>query len=1068
MKKKTARILSAFLFFVFLIPLASIFVSSYDFDFSYQSAPLKTVIYADEFLEDNLGISMSNTEKQYLKTQSGFEISFNSHIPTTSVDVDYDIESDLLKIRAKEYKYTASNGASVVWKPVSANLASDRKVFQDSTYTVEFAGVSHLEAETVEVEFATEFTVDEKTVNELLNLAYFNAPLHEEYIKFKNEEYERLTAEYLLNVEKYECYLLLLEAYNEYLSEKRIYDEKYAEYSKYISELEEYNRLKAEYDEYIFLRDKYYTDYARYLDYLAYASVNQNKIDAYEKYTRNLEHARAQLDIIKSTKRKATSLNRDVYGAIMGDTVTSVIENKDAIANNLTGADPGAVDKAGIATSNLRILFTDFFALTDENEQYNYYVTNYEAFRDNFVDLFRSLDKLYMNGKVRGVLKSQDKQEKYVILLAELYYVCNALSDEPVKNYDGTAFYDSNYIVGKGYIDEKSPIDIMEGEIYVSDTDSASPLQDGYPMPVEKPEYTKMEEPVMPKLVLCPVEPESVPEPKAPKPVEKPVIVENPGKAPVEHVPDKEVVEIIKAYNNGLLAERDMHSGDVKISPKISVTKKFYNLEFVTATFYDREYNDERPANVLYQITVDKGTYVDYAAPVPQKNEDSRYEYVHFGWTDSKGNEVDFSRIDSDIDLYPSFSKIEKEYTTAWVVDGMEYTEEPQNPTKNPSANICYIFDGWHESIDYVTMQITLTAVFKERYLLETDYGAAEIQYTDSSIVAIVGTAPGPYPMENIIQNAAGKCGITLQTAKGTLSFSYSETLSMKKNGVSAIDLFVIRRLDGEYSYSFKLFDASGNEMPSQIKANATVPCVTEDPQRLELFYSDGGEKKLVRGVFNESGLSFVAVNGRLYSTSLSYTVASIPIENVEILITQNSAKPGEGIGVLVSAPPGIRIDRIYLMNSSGEKHDIVGGSFVMPSDDVTIGVDYVVEEYVVTFVSDGKTIATFKCRYGETVTPPKAPQKASTDNFEYTFIGWSEEVVPVTCSVVYTAVYARKVISSNTDDSGLQISESVMKLILLAATVGGVVLLVIIPSCIMTIIVVKRRKSKLKIKSRR
>ncbi len=1064
-REKTVRVIALLLFSIILTSFTSVFVFSTSFDYSYESAPLKKVITADELLESQLGINMTDAEKKYLKTADGFTISFNSHIPTTSVLTEYCSETDILNVKALEYKYTAENGAVVIWRPVSVALDDLSKPLSSPDYTAEFSNVGTGNSESVIVEYTTDFVIPELKINELLNLAYTNAPLYDAEITEKTFEYRSKLEKYLSDFQKYEAYILALEGYTDYLSEKRIYDEKYYEYTNYLLELEEYKREKAEHDSYITALEKYHADYAIYISYLAYASVNQSMIDAYERYSVNIEVARAQLNIIHSTKKNATSLKRSVYSAIMGDTVTSVIANKDAIANNLTGADPAAVDLAGVATENLRRLYNSFFGITDEREQYNYYVTNYEAFRDNFANLFKALDKLYMNSKVRGILKAEEKQEKYLILLAELYYVTNALSDVPVTDYDGTAFFDSSYIIGKGYTDEDSPLNIMEGEVYIKDENAASPLSDGYPVAVPKPEYTKMDEPVKPSPVSAPVEPESVPAPVLPKPVVEPEYVSNPGAAPVEYIPDTVHISLIEAYKNGELSQRDHHTGDLTISPKINVIKKFVNIKTVNVIFYDRECSDKDNAEILYEISVDQGTYADYPIQLPKKREDSRYLYTHIGWSDVNGVPIDISAVSSDISLYPIFKRTEKEYTTIWFVDGVQYTEEPEAPVKAPEGNFQYVFIGWKEAWSDTDSVLNLAAEFEEKYVLETESGGAEIGYGEVQISATVGSNQGPYKVEDLIALASGERGISIVTAKGTLEFSYAETIALKRAGVVSLDLSVLRRADGEYNYGYHLYDRYGEEVTSQIKASITAPCINEDAIRLALFYKDAdGMPKQLKSICNGREISFSAVAGRLYYTLLEYKITFLELSEISISVDRSVAKKGNTVAVSVAAPNGVRIDKVYFMNSVGEKTEILNGSFIMPSDDVTVGVDYTIEEYTVTFVSEGKTIMSYICRYGDTVTPPNDPCKESSENFEYTFIGWSEDVVPVTESVVYTAVYARRVITQN-KNTGLQITPAVLRLIILAVTLLILAFLVIAPSLVMTVVLIKKRKSKLKIK---
>ena len=136
------------------------------YDFSYPSATVTEEISADEFLKEYVsGISLSDVEANYLREQSGFLFAFNKNIPTSYVDVNY--ENGVLTVSADEYKYVAENGVSVVWKPVSATLYSEKKSLSASSYTATFSGVYAKDKDAVTVEYKASFKIASEEVNRL-------------------------------------------------------------------------------------------------------------------------------------------------------------------------------------------------------------------------------------------------------------------------------------------------------------------------------------------------------------------------------------------------------------------------------------------------------------------------------------------------------------------------------------------------------------------------------------------------------------------------------------------------------------------------------------------------------------------------------------------------------------------------------------------------------------------------------------------------------------------------------------------------------------------------------------
>jgi hypothetical protein len=125
---------------------------------------------------------------------------------------------------------------------------------------------------------------------------------------------------------------------------------------------------------------------------------------------------------------------------------------------------------------------------------------------------------------VRLAIEQQGKKSEYLILIAQLFVISNALDDKPIGNYQSAhKAYDKTHI--KTYdenwtIDGKTPLELLENVVYLEDTNDATPLANGYPVVGE--------EPTEPQEVQKPTAPASMKEPIAP------TIVENPGEAPAE------------------------------------------------------------------------------------------------------------------------------------------------------------------------------------------------------------------------------------------------------------------------------------------------------------------------------------------------------------------------------------------------------------------------------------------------------------------------------------------------------------------------------------------------------
>lgn len=1059
-KRFASRTLCALLLVCLLTAAFSFCIGASPDDYSYPSAVSVKNIYADEFLSEYTDVELSPEEREYLKLQSGFLLSYNNTVPTYTVKTSYD--NGRLKLTCDEYVYTATNGTEVIWTPKYAELDGERKSFTAAPYTLTFSAEGAEASDKVKVEYECKFVIAEETVSRLFNLAYTDAPRLEAEIEEKKREYEELSSKYASDLEEYNEYVALLAEYNAYLSVKRIYDDKYAEYTKYLEEKADYEIAKALYDNYVSERDKYHEDLAKYTEYLAYAEQNLAKIQEYEQYREKMAVVDAQLDVIMQTKTKLTHLNRTVYDAIMGETVTSVINRKGDIVKVL-GADAKVVDIADVATKNLRVLLKDFFELETTEEQYKYYITNYDAFRDNFANLLIALDDLYLVSGVRGAMIAEDKHEKYLILVAQLYYVANALSDEPIKGYSGKYYFDASYKIGSSYSSDKwsYPADVINNEPFVVDTGNAEPLSDGYPMEPEKPEFTFMQEPVMPRPVVKPIAPECVDEPVEPTPVNRPKQVANPGNPPKPYVTPTEVAAIITAYNDGKLCQREEYkSGDVTHTANVSVYKLFVESDEVCVTYYDREYNATGKKEILYTVTVDRNTPADYLGKPPEKDEDSEYVYAHCGWVDSNGQPLDLSRVTGNVEAYPTFSSQKKEYDTVWIANGEVYYENPGLPPIQ-SDEFYYDFSHWERSVDPKTHNVTYTAVYS-RPSVKVGNEVAKVRYENGFYTVEPRGVSNKFNISALLERAAGSGGIIINTPLGEqISIAYSETIKMYNAGACTIGFSAANLGDGGHVYELFAYGEGGEEISCDAKIGITALCDTSKSAHFKVYYLKNGEKIFLRSAMTENGtVSFSAFAGNVYYARDEYSLNFVPLDAVKISLSHDTAPRGTLIGVSIDAIDGVRVDGIYFMGSDGKKNYLEDNSFNMPSDDVTVGVDYTVLRYKITFVSDGKTIVTYYRNYGDTVTPPKEPQKAPNEKYSFTFERWSPSVSDVTGNATYSAVYTATPLPPV--EQNMEISQSVLKLLLLAGVGGGCLVLIVIPSSVMTAVMVHKRKNKL------
>lgn len=1084
--KKTAKIIAFMLFAVILLSVSVLSALALKSDYSKPGATSITSLGAPEVLKGIFGIELSEAEENYLTLYGDYELIYGSNIPASYATVAYDESLGMLAVTAKQYSYTATNGVKVIWRPSSARIADGEAVplVENSLgYTAMLGFDGRDEDAAVSITYTTELSVSATILNGLLNKSYTDGESWKKFLENAEAEYKQALEKFESDSKNYTDYLKALEdyksalaLYNAYLKDKRIYDEKLGEYNDYLKALDDYEAALKIFNDYEAALIKYNSDYALYQQYLTDKANYDKNLAAYKQYVEKHKIALSHIAIIDGMKSYSTSLNRSVYDAIMGDTVTKVIDNKDAIANSATGVDGAIVDAAGTATENIRLLYKEYFALKDEAQKYSYYALSYESWRDNFTSLMRALDKLYTYPKVRFALGEQGIQTKYEILLAQLFYVVNALSDEPVKNYDGKAYFDSSYVINP--LTEIKPLARLEYSVYMVDTGAAKPLKDGYPTPVKEPVLTEVFEPTKPTYVTKPTAPTLVENPgDAPTEVAEPTApteVKEPGNEPKPYAPSDEIKELIAAFDRGEIVQREKCTEAKKLSVSVTLNKRVFNPGACTVVFKNTY------GEILSTVEVEKGTYAEYSGELPTKPDDSAATYKFVGWQDIEGNIQSLDAVESSMELYPAFVPTYKTYKVTWVVgdnavtEDVTYGEIPEyegTPSIPEKENRIYAFTGWNKEITPVSGNAIYIAQFSVSYVVTMSNGDTPgFSYEDNGDLTIdMGKSyDTSVNLSLLLPRHAEKGALTVKSQLYTLEFSYSDVIAMEAAGVSEVRVNNVKSSGGiRLSVDFV---SKGRSLSVPLRAGISVKCDVDDVGAFSVYTLEGATRVPVNYKLNDGYLTLSCVDGNTYYTATEYSVNLLFTEPIAVKLSGNSFSVGDTVEIFAVAPAGVSLDGVYVIDAAGNKTYLTDDSFVMTKGGISVGVDYHYYTYTVTFVSDGKIVSTAEYTYGEYPEKPPAPPKASDGKYTYEFLGWNREIVAVNGDATYTAVYKSTPIPIvEKPDDGLQISDGVLEIIVAAAVALGYLLLVFLPVSIISatkLIMRKRRKLPKKEKS--
>ena len=1064
-KTKAGRLTVILLIAAIFVSILALPATAANVDLSTPGATGKVKLTASDilmrFFGGDDGFYISDEERAYLDKYSGESLSYSEKLPSTNVESEYDVQAGVLTVSAKKYSYTSVSGVKTVWTPVSVRIAgATLPLAYDpilGTYSATVGSIEEGSVSAVTVIYTADVSFTEQTLNTLLTKAYNDAEAWERYSVYLSELRD---------------YTEQLDLYKQYLIDQKIYDEKNDEYQAYLKEKDEYDAAKALFDKYEAELAKYNADYALYVKYLADKEAYDKNLKAYHEYLKNSALVKAQLAVIDGTDKGLPTQGRPLRGAILGPTVTQVIENKDAIANEVTGVHGSVVDDAGIATEKLRELYDGYFAQKDEASKYIYYSLNYEQWRDSFTKLFQSLDFLYQNGKVKFAIGEMDMTWKFQVLLAELYYVVTALNDKTVERLNNTGYFDSSYT-----IDKKKPISYTENVAYVTDPGTAEPVPGGYPARVEDPGEAPLpvSEPKKPATVARPIPPHEVENPG-----DEPVEVDRPEVPESVSAPDKKLVingelspdiqALVDAYRDGKLVKREKIAYDRVLTVSAEAVKSVLKVDEITVHFYDSN------GQLLSSVKADRGGYVEFSGKLPQKTASDKV-YTFIGWQTADGVPVDMNSVTPDgkeLSVYPAFSEEIKKFTVQWRIEGDIVDEEyeygeipscPEEPKKDRIGAENFVFVGWNKEIKPVTADAVYTAQFKPVPVVSDKNGMeADVDLVSDPerfIVDFTGNMGREFDLAGILSIAAEEMkGMTVILKNGTVILSFSDVIAIRNCGATVISLSTAgATADGEGSV-FKLsFTSSDGRLPdASLRAFVEIPTNITTLSNTTLTRVDGATVTNVPASITETLISAEINAGVFYETRREFGVSKLAYADIPLTVDKTSCEPGDIVHVSFSAPLGIRVVKLYYIGDDGEKTTVSGSSFIMPSESVTVGIEYEYVTYVIRFASDGKVIHTVTHKPGELPSFPGAPVKAADSDYTYNFVGWDREFEPADGNTVYNAVYEKKEIVREAPKEGLIITDGVLRILVLAVVALIYMVAIVIPCGVIVIVKAVRR----------
>ena len=950
-----------------------------------------TVWLSAEYLLEAAGVEVGETELPYL---AGKGVRYDPRIPASAITVHAEGEG-LFRVEARPVVKD-----NLTWTPALVRLSGVETPFvkEGNSYV---CTLSASEEDALTVQYQASLTVGKDVLTSYANSAYQAALTYNKQQVDWDREYEIAWEAY----RQYQAYLTAKEAYDRY----KAYDMAYrawsaadGRYQAYLADYQTYLADYRSYTDYQATLTRYGEDLAAYQAYLAEAEAYPAKVEAYRQYLANKAIADRQVALVECIKTHYTDLERSVYDAVMGSAVTEVLRESEVLTSNAVGVDKNVILAARGATIKLREWFSTYFGYDNDQQKYGYYSANYQALISNWQTLLGALENLYGNKKVALYIRQMDKERKYMILLAELAVIGNALNDNPQKNYAGQVSYLDDWKLNK-----QTAKQILGGEI-VKDLNNATPLAGGYPREVSEPVPPQVvAEPTMPAPVAQPTPPLEVPDPgEAPQAVPvagKPTPVAE-ASEPTRKTLGEEEQALVNAYKDKTLVRRTV-SEDLTLTLSTTVDKQVV-AESITVTFRVEGRED-------YVVTADRGSFVEYGGETPARAPDVGAYYQFDYWIDGDGQPFDLSAVDQDVVVYPHFDAITRLYTAIWltpqgdvsaIVSYGDAIVPPLTPAKKRDGNVYYTFAGWMSDSgrffaegDTMVGNVVYFAQFLPHTVVSEEDGKVDIRTQDERLVVDCTD-------NSRVEASLGEVA--------NLARDEDKNLSVMLSGVTVdIPDYLLADFAGQdrsiewYSLSRDKYCAEYRLDVTDWQGNLDVEVFTDLPEGAKLLLVDGDEEREVAYTRTQEGIAFSATAGATYRYVMQYAVSVIkPPLGMTLEVTPTLAYPEDTVIVTVSVPDGIRLTALKMSVDGSEEE--IGSRFVMPRGNVTVWAEGQVERYTVTFLSDGVELDVQTATYGETITPPIPPERASDQRYSYTFAGWDKEVVPVTGDAVYTARY--------------------------------------------------------------
>ena len=400
---------------------------------------------------------------------------------------------------------------------------------------------------------------------------------------------------------------------------------------------------------------------------------------------------------------------------------------------------------------------------------------------------------------------------------------------------------------------------------------------------------------------------------------------------------------------------------------------------------------------------VEYGTTPSYDGTTPVRPATAQFTYTFDGWTPA------VSAVTGNVTYTAVYTETVNKYTVTWknwdgsllktdsnVPYGTTPSYDGAEPTRPATAQYSYTFYGWNPEVAAVTGDVVYTAVYTETvntYTVVWKNWDGTVLETDEEVP--YGTTP--------VYN--GNTPVRPATAQYTYTFSGWTPAVASVTGDATYTAAYTETVN-KYTVTWKNWDGTILETDTDVRYGTTPSYDGATPEReatAQYSYEFAGWTPAIASVTGNA--TYTAT----YTENVNKYTVTWKNWDGTVLETDENVPYGT-MPSYDGATPEREATAQYTYTFTGWEPEIVS---VSGDAEYVATYSSAVNKYTVTWKNwDGSVLETDEdVPYG---TAPSydgaAPEREATDQFTYTFNGWTPEITPVEGDAVYTAVFTETV----------------------------------------------------------